>query len=157
MKKLLLDTSVLSAYFDERKPGRMAITKWWMDHRSLEYELFVSDLVIEEIMRTPNDDRRNMMVQFLAEKGLRRLRVDENVLRLSEVYRTSLLADEENDRIHIATATYYGMNAIVSWNFRHLVNLETIQEIHRINVESGFRLVEILSVQELGGDEYGKE
>lgn len=83
------------------------------------------------------------------------LTVNEEIIKLAEFYRKDILKKEINDTIHIAAASYYKLNAIVSWNFKHIVNLETINTIHEINLNHNHGVMEILTIENLGGDKYG--
>lgn len=57
--------------------------------------------------------------------------------------------------MHIAIATHHRLDAIVSWNFKHLVNLRTIEAIHAVNLKNKYPLLEIITIEQLGGDMYG--
>jgi len=61
------------------------------------------------------------------------LELNEKIYRLAELYRKQVLAGEISDTVHIAAASYYGTDAIVSWNFRHIVNLNTMKAIQSIS------------------------
>jgi hypothetical protein len=41
------------------------------------------------------------------------------------------------------------MDAVVSWNFRHMVNLERKRLVHSVNVRLGYRLLDIVSPWEV--------
>ena len=45
---------------------------------------------------------------------------------------------------HIALATIAEVHALVSWNFRHVVKLEKIRLFNAVNVERGYRPLQIL-------------
>ena len=47
------------------------------------------------------------------------------------------------------------MGAIVSWNFKHIVNLKTINAIHQVNLNNDYGILEILTIEQLGGHKYG--
>jgi len=82
------------------------------------------------------------------------LQITEDINQLAELYRKNILQHEKNDTIHLATASFYKLNIIASWNFRHIVNWKTIDVIHKINLENRNNLIEILSLENLGGDKY---
>lgn len=48
------------------------------------------------------------------------------------------------DAVHIAIATVNSMDILVSWNFRHIVNLKTKREINAINLLNGYGHLEIV-------------
>lgn len=50
---------------------------------------------------------------------------------------------------HIALATIAEVDAIVSWNFRHIVRLEKIRLFNAVNVELGYPVLSILSPREV--------
>lgn len=66
--RVYLDTSVFSAYCDNRTPERMAETRDFWDKLG-EVEASTSDLVREEIERTPDESRRSLMLTLLADTG----------------------------------------------------------------------------------------
>lgn len=61
----------------------------------------------------------------------------------------NMLADAQ----HIAMATVARVDALVSWNFRHVVNLSRIHEYHGVNVTLGYPAIEIRSPREVLTDE----
>ena len=58
------------------------------------------------------------------------------------------------DAQHIATATTNRVSVLVSWNFRHIVNLRTIQGYNSVNLREGFPTLEIRTPEEV--IDYGK-
>jgi len=55
--------------------------------------------------------------------------------------------------VHIAVATVNGVDAVVSWNFRDIVNIRTRRSVHATNLRLGFPLIEIVSPEEVIGYE----
>lgn len=53
------------------------------------------------------------------------------------------------DARHIATATVQRVDILVSWNFKHIVNLDRIRGYNSINLRLGYNLLEIRSPQEV--------
>ena len=53
------------------------------------------------------------------------------------------------DMRHIALATIGTVDALVSWNFKHIVRLEKIRLFNAVNVELGYRTLNILSPREV--------
>ena len=51
--------------------------------------------------------------------------------------------------MHIAVASFYDMDAIVSWNFKHIVKLKTKRETKGVNLLMGYKEIEIISPQEV--------
>ncbi len=95
------------------------------------------------------------MLNLISDKKIKILTVTKEILDLAEQYRKDILSNEVNDSIHLAIATYNSLNAVVSWNFKHIVNIKTINKIHTINLTNNYPLIEILSIENLGGSKYG--
>jgi predicted nucleic acid-binding protein len=155
LKKIYLDTSVISAYFDFKKPLRQIITEHWFQKDLINYEYYISTLVLEEIDNNSNNILKSKMLSLISDYNFNLLEINDDIFSLSSKYRSEILKKENNDSIHIATASFYGLDSIVSWNFKHIVNLETMSVIHKINLKNNFGIIEILSPQNLGGNKYG--
>jgi len=153
--KVYLDTSVISAYFDYRKPLRQLITQKWFSNNAEEFALSVSTLVLEEIGNNTDETLMLNMLNLLDSLSVPVLEINEEIFVLAGLYREEILAKEVNDTIHIATAAYHSADAIVSWNFRHIVNLKTMKTIRDINIRHNYSPIQILTLENLGGDQYG--
>jgi len=53
------------------------------------------------------------------------------------------------DALHVALATVGGADVIVSWNFKHVVNLGKIRLFNAVNFEQGYGLIEIRTPKEV--------
>jgi hypothetical protein len=85
------------------------------------------------------------------------LPVTEETIRIVDEYeRHGVLGPRfRNDMLHIALATAAGVDVLVSWNFRHIVRLDKMQQFNGINLELGYRPLAIYSPREV--TTYGKE
>ncbi len=52
------------------------------------------------------------------------------------------------DCLHIALATVNRADFMVSWNFKHIVNIERIRGYNSINIKNGYKQLEIRSPRE---------
>lgn len=57
------------------------------------------------------------------------------------------------DAQHIAIATVGRVDVLVSWNFKHIVNLERIRGYNSVNLRQGYPLIEIRTPREVVSDE----
>ncbi len=153
--KIYLDTSIISAYFDFRKPVRQLITEKWFQNDILNFEVYISELVLNEIDNNQDNDLKQKMFGLLNDAGPVNLKITEEISNLAKLYRQQVLSKEINDTLHIAVVSCYKLDILVSWNFRHLVNWETINTIHQINQKNKLSIIEILSIENIGGDKYG--
>ena len=58
-----------------------------------------------------------------------------------------------SDALHVALATIGRVDVLVSWNFRHIVNLGRIRLFNAVNLEQGYGLIEIRTPREVLADE----
>lgn len=155
MYKIYLDTSIISAYYDFGKPVRQIVTQKWFENDIANYGLYISTLVLEEINATKNSDLKEKMKSLIGKYEFSILEISEEILVLSDIYRKSVLPNEVNDCLHLAAATLNNLDCLVSFNFKHLVNINTIKIIHDINKDKNLSIIEILSPLMLGGEKYG--
>jgi hypothetical protein len=59
----------------------------------------------------------------------------------------------EYDARHIAVATVNRIHTVVSWNFRHMVNVERRRQINAINLRKNLALLDIVSPWEIVDEE----
>jgi len=83
--------------------------------------------------------------------NLERVDLTDDVYDLQEAYLAAgvLGPRRGNDALHVAAATVARADAIVSWNFRHIVRLDKIKAYNRVNFECGYGLLTILSPREV--------
>ena len=155
MLKIYLDTSVLSAYFDLRKPMRQLITQKWFQNDLKKYNSYISTLVLQEIGAHPDDQKKAELLSLVDQYSINVLELNDGIFDIAASYRKKVIPKEINDSLHLATAAFYKLDAIVSWNFKHIVNLKTIKMIHVINLTKEMSPIEIVSLENLGGDKYG--
>lgn len=62
-------------------------------------------------------------------------------------------ADYEDDARHVAIATVNDIRAVVSWNFRHMVNIERKRKINSVNLREGLPLLDLVSPWEISDEE----
>ena len=79
------------------------------------------------------------------------LEVTEEVTAVAAQYaqRAALPAKSYNDLLHIALATVADVDVLVSWNFKHIVRLEKILVFNGINMELGYKQLQIYSPREV--------
>jgi len=148
MKKLRIyvDTSVIGGCFDPEfeiwSNGLIA------DFRNQRFRLVLSDVTAAEVAQAPNAVR-DLHAELIEIAEV--LPVTEEALEVLAVYevRGVLTHRFRNDMLHIALATIADVDALVSWNFRHIVRLDKIQLFNGINLELGYKTLAIYSPREV--------
>ena len=148
--RLYLDTSVFGALFDLEPPGRIERTN--MFFRATEQRgdsLYISDVVLDEIADAPMRLKPSLE-RVLREAQPRVLSESPESLRLAEAYVASRVvpARFRDDARHVSVASVAAVDALVSWNFRHLVNLRRKRLFHSVNVRLGYPQIDIISPEE---------
>ena len=146
--KIFLDTSVYSALFDERGLSRQKQTQdFWKDIE--EYELYYSDINIEEIDAVINEKLKEKLKALLM-KG-QKIEISKEVNNLTIKYiKESLIPEKyENDALLVALTSFHSLDILVSWNFKHLVKRKTRIGVNLINLKEGYKSIEILAPPEL--------
>lgn len=87
----------------------------------------------------------------LPKQNIERVIVTDVVLTLASKYVTEKVVGQTSfeDCIHIATATIYKADILVSWNFKHIVNVYRIRGYNSVNIRSNYPLLEIRSPKEI--------
>lgn len=153
--KLYLDTSVLGAVCDPGPEERLAATRRILNGlRAGSWEGYISALVLEEVSRA-HDSVRKKIAAVIENSSLTVLEESEESIALARAYldATAIPSDYEDDARHIAIATLNDINVIVSWNFRHMVNVERKRRINSVNLREGFPLIDIVSPWEVSDEE----
>ena len=85
------------------------------------------------------------------------LKIEENALELADEYQRHgiLLPNFYDDGLHIAIATVAEADLLVSWNFKHIVRFDKIRLFNAVNIESGYKPLQIFSPREV--TTYGHE
>jgi len=154
--RFYLDTSVIGALFDVEMPQRIEITRTLLDSIVSGTHIgVISNVVLEEIERGP-EGLKEKLVSEMSRIPLQIISEDETSADLLEIYEKEgfISKGARLDLRHLAVATVHGVDALVSWNFRHIVNIRTRRAVHSVNLRLGFPLIEIVSPEEVVG--YGE-
>ncbi len=144
LESVYLDTSILSAYFDNRDEGRRLETKRFFD-KLLRENVYVSELVLEELELISNPQLRREVLQFA--RKFRTLEISEKANELAEEYVEENIFPEKyfSDALHLAIATIGKINVLVSWNFEHIVKRKTKISVNLVNTLKGYHTIDIAS------------
>jgi hypothetical protein len=119
--------------------ARQEVTREWWETRRHLHELFTSQLVLHEAAKGDPDMAR-LRLECLSELQL--LDINDRVLALAQRFLAERLipVEEEDDAIHLATATVHGMDILLSLNYRHIVNAALQSRLRRIAEDAGYGL-----------------
>jgi hypothetical protein len=148
-RKLLIyvDTSVVGGCEDAR--FRDDSLARWERFRTGHDTLVLSEHTLRELANAPQAVR-NRITEIPRENQV--LLPDQpEAVALAEAYlkRGVLGPGSRSDALHIALATIRRVDVLVSWNFRHVVNLGRIRLFNAVNIGEGFGILEIRTPKEV--------
>lgn len=149
--KLYFDTSVFNFAIAEDVPNEKDFTlKLFNEVKNGKYEVFISQVVVREINRAPQEKAVRLRDQIKKVDPVE-LIIDGNVQVLAREYidRGIIPVKYEDDALHIAIASVNNLDVIVSWNFTHIVKFKTKREVVGINTLMGYKAIEICSPLEV--------
>jgi predicted nucleic acid-binding protein len=138
--QLYLETSVWNFYFADDAPEKKEVTISFFEKVARgEYEIFISDAVINEIARATTDKGR-LLFNLIEKHRPNRLIIDEQVVELAVKYISegALPQNKQEDTVHAAAASVFEMDALISWNLKHLSNLRKMEMINGVNLKEGY-------------------
>lgn len=78
------------------------------------------------------------------------IEINDEAIDLANEYLTEKVVGPSSyaDCLHIALTTINSADFLISWNFKHIVNIERIKGYNAINIKNGYRQLEIRSPRE---------
>ncbi len=150
-RRIYTDTSVIGGCFDAmfRTPSRLLFERF----RDGADILILSDLTLAELGAAPGEVQE--VVAAVGVDNIEEIDFNEEAADLADQYISAGVIGPASlaDAQHIATATVNRVDVLVSWNFRHIVNLNRIQGYNSVNLREGYPLLEIRTPQEVIDDE----
>ena len=154
--KLYLETSVWNFVFADDAPDLRDITLQFFDLIAKgSYEIYISDIVIFEIEKTKGK-KLGEMVRLIEKYNPIPLQSNQQTQDLAKAYLDAKIVPsyKKEDALHVAVGVLEELDAVISWNFRHLANLRKSELFHAVSVMQGYhRKVEILTPSEVMYDE----
>ena len=156
MESIYIETSIIS-YLVARpsrnliSAARQKITCDWWEKQRHSYQNLVSELVVAE---STKGDKDAVELRLNALKEISVLSIEQECAEIAELFFTKAYLPEKAraDTLHIAIATYYKIDFLLTWNCRHLANAHFIRKLQKISYDEKLVLPTICTPQEM---EYG--
>ena len=145
--KVYLDTSVVSHLFQEDVPEKMADTrKLWKMFQDGLYDVVLSTLTLKEISMCA-EPKRGHMLDALNQIAFTVVDIDESAWDVAhQIIDMGILTKKSlDDCQHIGAAVVSGCDCILSWNFKHMVNIKTIRGVRAITNLQNRKAIDILN------------
>ncbi|MEK6674351.1 MAG: hypothetical protein AABZ47_01700 [Planctomycetota bacterium] len=117
--------------------------------RSGFLSVVASDVVFEELKAAPSEVRD--VLATIPAARIERVTLTDEIITLRDAYiRVGVVSERwRDDATHVAAATVARADAIVSWNFKHIVRLDRIKAYNQVNLANGYGILTILSPREV--------
>ncbi len=144
--KIYIDTSVIGGYFDDE--FNLVTKQLFIEISKGKYDLIISDLTEKELNKAP-EKVKTLLNELNINFEL--IKVTNESIQLANEYIKEKVIGQSSleDCIHIATATVNKTDILVSWNFKHIVNVQRIRGYNSVSIKNGYQTLDIRSPKEL--------
>jgi len=145
--KIYLDTSVISHLLQEDVPEKMADTRQlWEMFCSNRYDVYLSTVTLEEL-KGCSEPKQSLLFDYLGQIDYTLIQINDNIVEIAQqIIDMGILTKKSYDDCqHIAAAIISECDCIISWNFKHIVNIKTIRGVRAITNLKGHKPIEILN------------
>ena len=143
-----IETTIPSFYYTlrrdiESRAIQSWTRKWWAQYAD-QFTLVSSIVVINELSDGTSEktqDRINLV------KDLEMLSVTTKIDQIAQTYIDRLIMPQDvfGDAHHVALASFYDIDVLLTWNYKHIANLNKIYRIRQINHELGLPTPELVT------------
>ena len=141
MAAVYIETTIPSFFHTARKDTRsLARKRWtreWWGEIAPGFQLHSSDAVIAELQRGTREDLKTQRIELIS--ALELLEVSDDVMEIATIYidRLVMPRDAAGDALHLAIASFYSLDVLLTWNCKHLANPNKFGHIDQVNDELG--------------------
>jgi predicted nucleic acid-binding protein len=145
--RIYVDTSVIGGCLDPE--FEEASRRLFQRFLRGEYILVLSSVAAGELDDAPDEVR--MVADEVPEQYVERVQLGPDAEHLAKLYLGAGVIPRRMtaDAQHIAIATLAEVDVLVSWNFKHIVNLSRIKGYNAVNLGMGYRPLEIRTPREV--------
>ena len=147
LQRVYLDTSALGGCFDPE------FSEWSnglvQDFRNGLFKPLLSQVTATELQDAP--EKVQVVYAELLMLGAEIIEATESALELADAYQEHGILTPKfyDDGLHIAIATVGEADVLVSWNFKHIVHFDKIRMFNAVNLEHGYKPLQIFSPREV--------
>jgi hypothetical protein len=114
-----------------------------------QYRFYASSISVSEVARAPDQVRTLMANTFAGAGSILMLTPEAAVLSAHYLAAKVVPLRYAEDADHVAVAVVHKLDLVVSWNFKHLVNVHREKGFNAVNLLQGYPPVRIISPLEL--------
>jgi hypothetical protein len=147
MQRIYIDTSVVGGLFDAEFS---ADTRLFFDKvESGSIKVVYSEITDDELADAP--DKVRGYLKRLTSNLKERVEITPEAVNLADMYIRERVVGRTSraDCMHIALATIHKVDILISWNFKHIVNINRIKGYNSVNLRLGHKALEIRTPKEI--------
>ena len=143
--RLYLDTSVYGSYNNHKEGRSSTVCKLFTEiNERKDIKIYYSLTILRELRGAPKKVQR-LLEEFVINKKAKLLRPQSAIYSMAQAYvdKGALTKKSYEDALHIAYATYYNMNMLLTYNMKHMANFIQARKYNEINEKLGFNKLTI--------------
>ena len=146
--RVYIETTIPSFYYtlrtDTESLARQSWTRKWWEQYANQFILVSSTAVIEEL-RKGSTEKTQDRIDLV--ENLEILTVTAEINQVAEIYVDRLIMPQGlfGDAHHVALASFYNVDVLLTWNCKHIANLNKTHRIREINRELGLPTPELVT------------
>ncbi len=146
-QRIYIDTSVVGGFYDIEF---MEYTRPFFEKiKRGEIIIMYSNLLEKELQNAP--ERVKQVIKELPVENIEYIEISDESIDLAQKYIDENVVGKTSfeDCLHIALATMNKADILISWNFKHIVNMTKIRGYNSVNLKFGYPQIDIRSPREL--------
>jgi predicted nucleic acid-binding protein len=148
--RLYLETTLFNYYFDAVRDGHKDTVRLFEAIGAGEYEGYTSEYAMVEL-RDAGDPKKSSMLALVEKYGITILDTNDEIVRMAGLYvRNGIIPAKYGfDALHVALASVYELDCVLSFNYEHINKLKTKRMTENINLLEGYKGVTICTPMEV--------
>lgn len=131
-----IETTIPSFYHDIRTDAEVVArrnwTQHWWDFKRSAHEVFTSEAVLEELAGGDYPGK-DAALSLMDNVPLLAVTVPISEIVETYIHRNVMPANPAGDALHLALASFYKCDFLLTWNCKHLANANKFRHIQRVN------------------------
>jgi predicted nucleic acid-binding protein len=148
--KVYLETTMFNYYFDTERGMHPATVAFFEAIGRGEYLGFTSEYTVGELLNA-QEPKKSDMLALIEKYKINKINSNEQIEWLADKYIANHIIPENKrlDALHIAAASVNEVDYILSLNFKHINKLKTKRLVEVINLNEGYKSIQICSPMEI--------
>ena len=148
--QLYLETTLFNYYFDVDRDGHEDTVRLFESIGVGKYEGYTSEYAVYELLISSEPKCTNML-GLIEKYKIATLNISEESDRMADLYVHNKIMPIKYrlDAAHIAIASIYGLDCVLSFNFAHINKLKTKRMTEIINLNEGYKGIIICTPMEV--------